>query len=535
MTAPGGRRSVRCRTVRRARGVIGAVAIAVTIAACAGNGGPVAKSASQDSRAPASVPVTDPDEPSAPPPTVGGTQPAPGAAGAVSDPDGIGDELLPPLGNPGLDVQHYDVDLTYDHADTTVRATVAIDLRLTEDREEITLDADGPEIDAVRVDGVDATFTQEDVELRIELPQPGRTGDDLRVEVDYHFTGNRLSNQTGLPVGWFNTAGGSYVLNEPDGARTWLPSNDHPSDKATFTFTIHVGSGVTAVANGELVSQSTTDDGGATWVWRQDEPMATYLVQLLTGDYELIDGATPDGVPLTSAVLRSELPQMQPLVDDIDEEIAYFEQFFGPFPLDRYGIAITDSSRGLAMETQGRSLFSRDDLSGDPRGSDHVVLSHELAHQWFGDAVSPARWQDIWLNESFATYGEWMYGEHVGFRTVQDQADAALADRPPGVTADPTLSEMFGFDVYQGGAVALHALRLTIGDDAFFDLLRQWVARNDGTSRTTEDFIALAEKVSGQDLTEFFDDWIFSAEVPRSFPTPAPTPSSTPPLVTIGS
>jgi aminopeptidase N len=318
------------------------------------------------------------------------------------------------------------------------------------------------------------------------------------------------------------------VLNEPDGTRTWLPSNDHPSDKATFTFTLHVGPGVTAVANGALVSHTSTE-AGETWVWREDQPMATYLVQLLTGDYALVDGAGPDGLPLSSAVLRSELSRLQPTLDDIDDQIAYFEQFFGPFPLDGYGIAVTDSSPGLAMETQGRSLFSKDDLGGVGEFDD-VVLSHELAHQWFGDAVSPARWQDVWLNESFATYGEWMYGEHTSGVTVRQQAAQALAQRPPGVTADPTVPEMFGFDVYQGGAAALEALRLTIGDDEFFELLREWVARNDGTSRTTEDFIALAEEVSGQDLGAFFDEWIFAERPPTSLPDP-----STAPPVTTGS
>ena len=150
------------------------------------------------------------------------------------------------------------------------------------------------------------------------------------------------------------------MLNEPDGARTWLPSNDHPSDKATFDFTIHTAPGVTGVANGALVEHTTTADG-ETWRWREDQPMATYLTQVLTGDYELVDGTGPDGLPLSSAVLRSELARVQPSLDAIGEQIEVLEQFFGPYPLDRYGIAVTDSAPGLAMETQGRSLFSKDD------------------------------------------------------------------------------------------------------------------------------------------------------------------------------
>lgn len=456
----------------------------------------------------------------------------PGQAGEATDPDGIGDELFPALGNPGLDVQHYDIDLRYDHAAQTVEATVGLDVRMTEDRDEITLDAAGPVVEAVVVDGAAATFAADGVELRITPAAPLRAGDDHRIEVAYHFTGDSTIRTTGIEAGWFNTAGGSYVLNEPDAARTWLPSNDHPSDKATFDITIHVAPGVTGVANGALVEHTSTDEG-ETWHWRQDEPMATYLLQLLTGDYELVEGTGPDDLPLLSAVLRSELPRMQPILDDIDDEIAFFETQFGPYPLDRYGIAVTDSFGGLAMETQGRSQFSKDDLGMNPV-ADATLTSHELAHQWFGDAVTPERWQDIWLNEGFATYGEWLWAEHTGGPPPRQQAETALRyGYTTGPLDDPEMFEMFGISMYQGGGAALEALRATIGDDAFFELLRKWVADNDGTSRTIDDFVALAERVSGVDLDAFADDWLRADTLPSELPpADASTPSSTPTAVT---
>ena len=400
--------------------------------------------------------------------------PSSAPTGPGSDPDGIGDELFPALGNPGLDVQHYDVDLTVDHATGEVRGDVGIDVRLTEDRTEITLDLLGPVVDSVQVDGDDAAFHQDGPELRIQPSAPLSAGDTVRIDVGYHFDGDSTSGASGLPVGWFDTAGGSYVLNEPDGARTWLPSNDHPSDKATFDFTIHTAPGVTGVANGALVEHTSSADG-ETWRWREDaadghlpHPGAH---RGLRADRRRRDRT---GSPLSSAVLRSELARVQPSLDAISGQIEVLEQFFGPYPLDRYGIAVTDSASGLAMETQGRSLFSKDDPQSD------IIEVHELAHQWFGDAVSPARWQDVWLNESFATYAEWLWREHQGGPTTGEMATEMLRQRPPGVTADPSVAELFGFDVYQGGATALEALRRTIGDDAFFELLQQWVQRNDG-------------------------------------------------------
>jgi aminopeptidase N len=247
--------------------------------------------------------------------------------------------------------------------------------------------------------------------------------------------------------------------------------------------------------------------------------MATYLIQLLTGDYELVDGVGPNGLPLLSAVLHTDRTTMQPYIDTIDDQIDYFDDFFGPYPLSRYGIAITDSVPGLAMETMERSLFSRSDFStGRLEAGQELLLSHELAHQWFGDAVSPAGWRDIWLNESFATYGEWMWLDHVGLRLLEDSAAAGLAGRQPGATANPSAQQLFGFNSYDGGAVVLHALRKTIGDGNFFTLLKRWVADNNGQSRTTDDFISLANEVTGRDLTEFFKTWLFSDTVPTTYP-----------------
>ena len=139
-----------------------------------------------------------------------------------------------------------------------------------------------------------------------------------------------------------------------------------------------------------------------------------------------------------------------------DDQIAFFEEWFGPYPFADYGIAMTDSDPGLAMENQGLSMFSRTDFgSGVLYETTEMLLSHELAHQWFGDAVTPARWIDIWLNESFATYGEWMWLDHVGIATLGSRAESALADRPPGSSARPPVSDLFGYNSYYGGAVVL--------------------------------------------------------------------------------
>jgi aminopeptidase N len=451
------------------------------------------------------------------------TEPEPGAPnGPRTDPDGIGDRLFPELGNPGVDVVDMHVALSYDVAEDALAGSVTLTIDPTEDRDEFTLDSAGPEVSAVTVDGAVAAFEQDGDELRITPDGGITTGDEIEVRVDYTVTPDPGSGADGLPTGWFSSGVGSYTLNEPDGARSWLPSNDHPSDKATWTFEFTVPSGMTMVGNGVLVS-TTPGPAGDTWVWRQDDPMATYLVQVLTGDYEIVEGEGPNGLPLLSVVLRQDRQRMQPYLDSIDDQIAFYETLFGPYPLTSYGIAMTDSFPGLAMETQGRSTFSSQDFSGAEGYVEQLLLSHELAHQWFGDAVTPADWQDIWLNESFATYGQWLWLDHAGIQPLDAAVDDALRTRQAqggSPTGAPTAQDMFGFNSYDGGALVLEALRRTVGDDVFFETLQRWVTDHEGTSQRTGAFIALAEEVSGQDLTQLFDDWLFADDVPAALPDP---------------
>jgi aminopeptidase N len=434
------------------------------------------------------------------------------------DETGVGDSLFPALGNPGIDVENYTLVFDYDPDRGELSATEHIDLVMTDDRETFSLDSDGPKVSAVSVDGVAAKFVADPPELLITPGTHLRRGQRVGVDLTYTVIPRSIPSAAGQRVGWFATPGGSYVLNEPEGAHTWVPSNDHPSDQATFRFEVTVPAGVTAVGNGALIDHTSTPTTD-TWIWQEDRPMATYLLQLLTGDYELVDGVGPAGLPLLSVVLREDRTIMQPFLDTIDDQIDFFDDYFGPYPFARYGIAIADSAPGIAMETMERSQFSRlDFMSGRLDFQQEIFLSHELAHQWFGNAVSPARWIDIWLNESFATYGEWLWLDHLGLRTLDESANAALATREPGSTATPPVEEMFGFNSYDGGAVILQALRKTIGDERFFSLLRLWVANNNGKSRTTDDFVALADDVAGQDLSEFFSTWLYASTLPATFP-----------------
>jgi aminopeptidase N len=504
------------------------VAVLATAAACSGSADVRTDSAQRpttstatSSTAEATVAppetIPTPTEPPAPTrPATTTSQPGDPATPSTSS----GDSLFPELGSGDLDVQSYDVRLGYDVPTATIDGVVRVTTLVRRPLDVLALDASELVVESVTVDGVPASFEHVDPELFVRPVTPVHPDRPVVVEVEYRDDRHESTIGFGLGAGWYPVPGGSYVLNEPDGGRRWMPSNDHPADKATWRFELTVDDGLTAVANGHLVEQR-PGSGTTTWVWEQREPMSTYLVQLLVGDYEVIDGGTYGSVPLTHVALREDVARMQPYFDVTDDQLAFFEPLFGPYPLDQYGLAFAPSIGGLAMEMQGRSMFSRDDFRGQLDDGAHMFLAHELAHQWFGDAVSPADWSDLWLNESFATYGHWLWLDHVGVESLDSVTSRMLAARQfPGLdsTGRPSLDNLFGFERYDGGAVVVHALRRELGDEAFFALLQRWVAENDGTSRTTEDFVALAEDVSARDLTAFVTTWLDASTLPPTYP-----------------
>ena len=429
-------------------------------------------------------------------------------------PTGLGDPLYPDLGAPGLDVQHYDVALEVDE-ELAASGTVTLTVEATEDLVQVAVDARSLAVEAVTLDGEEVDFALEEPELVVRPDAPIAAGTTFDLAVTYVDDPVIAPEADRLGPGWIIADDGSYsyTLNEPEATRDWLPSLDHPSDKATWRFAITPPPGTIAIANGVPTAQPAEGEDG-TWVWELDQPMATYLAQVLVGDWEVLERPSEDGIRRIDALLADEVGDHDGLIASTDPQLSYLTSVLGPYPFAAYGVAVVDQRIGLAIEQQTRSLFSADAASPG-------VGVHELGHQWFGDSVTPAAWSDIWLAESFATYCEWLWAEEDGGPTTGEQAEEALAQRdedggPP--TDDPTVDTLFGFNVYEGGAVVVEALRREMGDEAFFTLLRTWLADNAGTSVTTEDFTALASEVAGRDLDAFFATWLSAEDLPDALP-----------------
>lgn len=433
---------------------------------------------------------------------------------------GIGDPYFPAAGNGGIDVLHYELKLHYTPPaaapaplEGTLAAKATIALVATQDLERFNLDLRGLTANSVTVDGKSARFTQDGQELVI-TPRPKlKRGERATVVVAYGGTTGQPRDIEGALYGWVTMRDGAMVANEPEGSSTWFPVNDHPRDKATYEFDITVPEGKVAVANGKLVRQRTAA-GWTTWSWDAPDQMAAYLATASVGDYELSKYRAPNGLPIIDAVDKDVSAQNRAGLAQQGEMVVYFESLFGRYPFVAFGAIVDDDSIGYALETQTRPIYSRRAVES--------TVAHELTHQWYGNAVSPRRWQDIWLNEGWATYGEWLWIEHDGDKAVQEQFDEVLAiaaDDPfwQVVVADPGPTGLFVDAVYDRGAATLHALREKIGDSDFFRLARAWVRIHNDSTATTEDFEALAERISGRNLDQFFDVWVHTGSKPTTW------------------
>ncbi len=437
---------------------------------------------------------------------------------------GVGDPYDDRLGNGGYDVKRYDIDADWDGS--TLKATVRIDASvLSSSLSQFNLDfgprtTDGsvghnPLVTSkVTVDGRPARFVNVDGELVVVPSTVLRAKQKFTVVVTY--SGRPETFATKLEGGWYQLADKTVVVfGEPRGASSWYPVNDHPTDKADYRVRIRVPAGREVVANGTGTSRS-LPDGRVEWEFTDGGPRSSYLGLLLIGDFEFADGGrSARGLPIRNVFPKGTTAKYKPVFAGQPEMIDFFETWFGDYPFSSYGAAVVDHRELPAIETQTLSLFSVRILRmGD------AVVSHELAHQWFGDSVGLRRWNDIWLNEGFASYAEELWAQHVDPShdiTVSLASEAkslrGLLNVPP---VNPDSSDLFNASVYKRGAMTLHALRLEVGDDVFRQILRAHAMEGRFASSDTATFIALAERESGRDLTELFRLWLNETELPAT-------------------
>ena len=426
---------------------------------------------------------------------------------------GYNDPYFPRLGNGGYDVEHYKVVLTVDPVANTLRGSTTITAIAEQPLALFNLDLFGLEVSSIKVDGENAKFAREDHELVITPFVSLESGAKFETQVNYAGT-PEVVPLAGIPVdgiGWMHEGELVITMSEPTGAMNWYPCNNHQRDKATHEFDITVPADFTVAANGILKSIQ-TGDGTRRFHFVASDLMATYLATVNVGRFDVEEQSGPNDMQLTYYFPPATKEEIRESFRRTPEMITTLEEWFGPYPFECYGGVVAGAGPPAALETQTLPVYG-----GTEPGIG--VQIHELAHQWFGNSVSFDTWRDLWLAESFASYAEWLW-------SVEEGEEGSIAERVQRyygylsaaeveLMGDPGTDNLFGLGVYMRGPVALHALRLKIGDEAFFSTLKTWTATFRGKTASAEDFIALAEERSAQDLASFFEGWLYESELPE--------------------
>ncbi len=430
---------------------------------------------------------------------------------------GPADPYFPGMGDT-YDVAHYRIAVRMDPDDGRLRGRAVLTAQATTELSRLHLDL-ALHADSVSVNGERAEFWRgQGLAVEVRLPRPVPPGAPMRIEVVYHGNPSRTDVTDEYP--WMHKNGEQVGAGEPRIAPWWFPVNDHPRDKATYDVVGSVPRGQQFVSNGALVSRRAAGEW-TRWHWRTTEPMPSYATLFAAGNFRL---AFDDGKwSPTYAVSRTLSPATQRanlrLLRATPALVGWLETQFGPYPFGQVGGLVTGTFRNenWSMETQTRPTYP--DLS--QVGNSRSLLVHELAHQWFGDSVTPQRWRDIWLNEGFARWAEVRFHETHGGRSGPDWLRAQYRRHPAGARFwrlridDPGPNRLFAWAVYDRGAMAVEALRVRIGDGDFFTLLKAWTEQYRWGTATVEDFEALAEQVSGEDLDAFFTAWLSEPRRPE--------------------
>jgi aminopeptidase N len=417
------------------------------------------------------------------------------------------------------DVLRYRLDVKIHPASNSIQASNIIQIRALDNIDnQINLNFVGLKTDSVLIDGFTTDFVQSTDQLSINLFQTISSGDSALIVVYYHGQPEKglyfRTNSYGDTV--------IYSHNEPFDARYWFPCKDDPSDKAFFEFIVHIPEKYIPVSNGVIINEAISDDGIRTIEWWESYPIATYLVSVAIAPYIIVDQtytwqqiSMPHQYyvyPPDRSLGENGLASSRNILDFFNSYIADY-----PFISEKYAMCAVPFREAAAMENQTATTMR------DNRIDDEGLIAHELAHQWWGDALTPQSFEHIWLNEGFASYFDAMFTEHQYGSDAFDQhmlAYKSLIFQDGSVDypiLNPPPEFLFGRAVYFKGAWVLHMLRNVVGEQVYQNIIRSYYNLNAYKNVDTDNFIQVCQNQSGQNLSRFFDQWLNYGGIPELY------------------
>jgi aminopeptidase N len=462
-----------------------------------------------------------------------------------------GDRLLPAIGNGGYDTQHYDATFNYDPDTNSMLpgSQTVITMKATQGLSEFSLDLRAYTVSEVTIDGVPATTSRAGDKLVVTPAAGIANGRVFQIAIKFTGTPLEVVDPDESTEGWARIPSGGFVVNEPIGAMGWLPSNNIPGDKATYDFHVTIPKDHVSIANGELTGPldaqgkpAVNEDGVTrTWNWSLDYPMATYLTTATVGLFDYTKWDSPIAVGESGAALElydahestltaNQKAAARTAADRQDDIIKFMaDELQRPYPYESHGTVLANAGLNYALEVQTKSHFSSTSIN-------HGTLAHEIAHQWFGDSIGPATWDELWFNEGWATWWTWYWGNkrNGGISTEQQFTNTYNSTNTNNWSfipaAIPTAVNMFSpsFPTYSRSAAAIEGYRQIVGDAAFWEFQRALIDRFSYSTITTDQFIALAKEIAASKggfeasnlakLDIWFAQWLRTAGKPTMTP-----------------
>jgi aminopeptidase N len=421
---------------------------------------------------------------------------------------------------PSVDVVRYEIspELTDRSDSITCRTKIHVLIRGNK-ASDMWLDFEGMEVDRLYVGGVATAYNRRDGRLYVRFNRTYSLGEIALVEIRYHGkseNGGMLTstNKYGRRV--------FFAENWPDRAHHWFPSIDHPSDKASVDFSVTAPGKYKVVANGRLIQTTLLPDGRKITRWSEKKPIPTYCMVIGAAEFAIAYPKDPSVVPIQYYAYPQDMKAASEKFSRTGQVLQFFAKLIGPFPYEKLA-QVQSTTRYGGMENASAIFYSEPSFQSFPVSEEPIA--HEIAHQWFGDSVTEADWDDLWLSEGFATYFEALFYENVhgsgSLKTSMAGAAKIIQEHPlarsrpvidPGLT---DLTSKLNPLTYQKGAWVLHMLRGILGDEKFFDGIRCYYNACHDSTALTEDFQNAMESASGRNLGAFFRQWLFQPGWPE--------------------